>query len=168
MTEYSRPSKLDASDNCKDFNSGQVDLDSWLERFALQNQFSGMSTVFVTRTESRIAGFYALSTGGVEPAAAPERVTKGNAKHPVPVIILSRMATDLRDRGRGVGRALLGDALRRVDAAASEIGIRALLIHAKDAEAKAFYMHHAEFEPSPTDDLHLFLLMKDLRKAITR
>jgi len=84
----------------------------------------------------------------------------------VPVILLTRLAVDTSAQGRKIGRALVLDALARVNAAADDIGVRALLIHAKDEEARAFYMHLAEFEPSPTDPLHLFLLMKDLRKAL--
>ena len=127
-----------------------------------------MATVFVStdRESDRVVGYYALATGGVENAAAPTRITKGVPRHPVPVILLTRLAVDTSTQGQRLGRALLIDALARVNAAADEIGVRALLIHAKDEEARAFYMHFAEFEPSATDPLHLFLLMKDLRKAL--
>ncbi|WP_211253473.1 GNAT family N-acetyltransferase [Knoellia subterranea] len=127
-----------------------------------------MSTVFVSSDlETRkIQGFYALATGGVENAAAPARITKGVPRHPVPVILLTRLAVDSSAQGKNLGRSLLVDALARVNAAADEVGVRALLIHAKDDDARAFYMHLAEFEPSPTDPLHLFLLIKDLRKAL--
>jgi GNAT superfamily N-acetyltransferase len=125
-----------------------------------------MSTVFVSKAGQRVAGYYALATGGVEQTFAPPRVVKGIGKYPVPVIVLARLAVDRQDQGDGLGRAILADALRRVEAAAEEIGIRALLIHAKNQTALDFYMRHGEFEPSPTDPLHLFLLMKDLRKAL--
>jgi GNAT superfamily N-acetyltransferase len=82
------------------------------------------------------------------------------------VVLLARLAIDSSAQKRGLGRALLRDALIRIEAAADEIGIRALLIHAKDDSARSFYMKQAEFEPSPTDPLHLFLLMKDLRKLL--
>lgn len=88
------------------------------------------------------------------------------APSPVPVILLTRLAVDLSTRGHGLGRGLVRDALLRVDAAAEEIGVRALLVHAKDDEARNFCLHLAEFEPSPTDDLHLFLLMKDVRRNL--
>lgn len=84
----------------------------------------------------------------------------------MPVIILTRLGVDLSEQGRGLGRALVVDALRRVDSAADIVGIRALLIHAEDEGAKDFYMNLAEFEESPTDPLHLFLLIKDLRRAL--
>lgn len=126
-----------------------------------------MATVFVsTSLESRILGYYAIATGGVEQARAPGRVTKGIPKHDVPVIILARLAVAREAQGLGLGRALLKDCLHRVARVSEDVGIRALLIHATDEAARDFYCSCAEFEPSPTDELHLFLLMKDLRKAI--
>jgi len=83
------------------------------------------------------------------------------------VIILTRMGVDLTEQGRGLGKALVKDALQRVVSAGREIGVRALLIHAESEQARAFYLHIADFEPSPTDPLQLFLLMKDLRVTIS-
>lgn len=111
-----------------------------------------------------MVGYYALAAGSVEHEQTPERVTKGLAKHPILVILLARLAVDRREWGRGLGAALLKDALIRAAAAAEEIGVRAVLVHAKDDDARAFY-ERFEFEPSPTDPLHLFLLMKDIKKA---
>lgn len=168
MSSIERPRKLCADDVLSTFDCGQLDLNEWLHRHALTNQRAGMATVFVTkdRDSPHVVGYYALATGGVENAAAPTRVTKGVPRHPLPVILLTRLAVDISVQGRKLGRALLIDALRRVDAASDEVGVRALLIHAKDDDARAFYMRCAEFEPSPTDPLHLFLLMKDLKKAL--
>ena len=165
MTEFLAPRKLTAADNVDEFNCGQADLNDWLKRYALVNQKSGMSTVFVTLSGDKVVGYYALAAGGVERAQAPDRVARGQPSHPIPVILLARLAVDWSVQGSGLGRALLRDALKRVAAAADEIGVRALLIHAKDERARDFYMRCGEFEPSPTDRLHLFLLMKDLRKA---
>lgn len=127
-----------------------------------------MAAVFVTTDgeSERVVGYYVLATGGVENASAPARVTRGVPRHPVPVILLTRLAVDSSVQGRGLGGALLRDALTRVNGASGEIGVRALLIHTKDDAAREFYMHQAEFEPSPSDPLHLFLLMKDLKKAL--
>ncbi|MFG2087501.1 MULTISPECIES: GNAT family N-acetyltransferase [unclassified Spirillospora] len=163
---FSKISKLTAQDDVDAFDCGQPDLDDWLKRFALVNQKAGMSTVFVTSSEDGVVGYYALATGGVERADAPGRVVRGVPAHPVPVILLTRLAVHSGVQGKGLGRAMLRDALVRVANAAEEIGVRALLIHAKDDRAKDFYLRHAEFEPSPTDPLHLFLLLKDLRKNL--
>ncbi len=166
MSDFTTPRKLSALDNVEEFSCGQADLDNWLKRFALINQRSGMTTVFVTISGDRVVGYYALATGGVERAEAPERIVHGQPAHPIPVVLLARLAVDSSIQSRGLGRALLRDALIRVVAAADEIGVRALLVHAKDERAREFYMQCAEFEPSPTDPLHLFLLMKDLRKSL--
>lgn len=124
-----------------------------------------MVTVFVSTVEGRIAGYYALSTGALERAAAPSRVSRGTARHPIPVVLLTRLGVDADFTGRGLGRALVRDALIRVTGAAEEIGVRALLVHAKDEAARGFYEHLAEFEQSPTDPLHLVLILKDARRA---
>jgi len=166
VSDFTTPRKLSALDNVEEFSCGQADLDNWLKRFALINQRSGMTTVFVTISGDRVVGYYALATGGVERAEAPERIVHGQPAHPIPVVLLARLAVDSSIQSRGLGRALLRDALIRVVAAADEIGVRALLVHAKDERAREFYMQCAEFEPSPTDPLHLFLLMKDLRKSL--
>jgi GNAT superfamily N-acetyltransferase len=166
MSDFSAPRKFTAVDKVEEFSCGQADLDDWLKRFALVNQRSGMTTVFVTLSGDRVVGYYALATGGVERVKAPERIVRGQPAHPIPVVLLARLAVDSSVQGKGLGRALLRDALMRVAAAADEIGVRALLVHAKDERAREFYMRCCEFEPSPTDPLHLFLLMKDLRKAV--
>lgn len=125
-----------------------------------------MATVFVTTIGEKVTGYYALASGAVAQGDVPGRVSRGVAKHAIPVAILTRLAVHEDHQGAGLGRALLRDALGRVNTAADEIGIRALLIHANDDEAKTFYLDQAEFEPSPTDGLHLLLLMKDLRRAL--
>ncbi len=125
-----------------------------------------MSTVFVSAPDGRVDGYYAIAATGVSPASAPERVTKGVPRHPVPMILLARLAVDVRAQGSGLGRALVADAMRRVAAVADQVGVRALLVHAKDQAAREFYLSLARFEQSPTDELHLFLLLKDLRRAI--
>ena len=170
MTEWNRPRPLAASDNLASFNSGSPDLDLWIEKFGLGNHRAGMATVFVSTSPTepnRVLGFYALATGGVEPSTMPPRVLKGIPKHEVPVIILARLAIDQDVQGRGLGKALMVDAFMRVARLTEDVGIRALLIHAKDDAARAFYLKIAEFEPSPTDPRHLVLLMKDLKKALS-
>ena len=164
---WPRPRKLEKKDSVDAFNCGRVELDDWLARFALINQQASMTNVFVCEISGEIVAYYALSAGQVKHESASMRITKGVANHPIPVVILTRFAVDVRYQGMGLGRAMLRDLLIRVSqVAAEEIGIRALLIHAKDGVAKAYYLEQAEFEQSPTDPLHLLLLMKDLRKAI--
>ena len=98
---------------------------------------------------------------------APERLTKGLAKHPVPIMLLARLATDHRWRGKGVGKALLRDAMQRTLQTAEIAGIRALALHAKDEDAKRFY-EHFDFASSPSDAMHLFVLLKDVRRIVSQ
>jgi GNAT superfamily N-acetyltransferase len=93
-------------------------------------------------------------------------VAKGLARHPIPIMLLARMAVDRRCQGQGVGKALLRDALERTLNAAEIAGIRAFAVHAKDEQARSFY-ELFDFVPSPTDPLHLFLLLKDVRHSLS-
>jgi len=155
--------KLTNTQDADGFDCGKEPLNRFLKRFALVNQKSGSARTYVVcRGESRIVGYYSLAAGSVDHGASPARVTKGQARHPVPVMLLARLAVDRGEQGRGLGRALLKDALSRTLQAADIAGIRALIVHAKDDEARAWY-ESFDFEPSPTDPYHLFLLMKDLR-----
>ena len=164
---WTRPRKLLRADDLEAFSSGNEDLDDWFHRFAFTDQRAGMSTVFVCENEGRIDGFYALSTGGLDPSQAPPRALQGVARHPIPVLLLTRMAVDMPQQGHGLGTALLRDCCLRVAAVSEEVGVRALLIHAKDDAARRFYLSFAEFEESPTDPLHLVLMLKDLRKSLS-
>ncbi len=120
-----------------------------------------------TPREMRVLGYYSLAAGSVTHDEAPERVRKGQARHPIPVILLARLAIGVSVHGRGLGAALLKDALLRTAQAAETIGARALLVHANDDNVKSFYEHFT-FEPSPSDPYHLLLIMKDLLRLVGR
>lgn len=159
--------KIAASDDVASFDCGNPALNQFLQRFALVNQKANSAQTYVCCEEGTgtVAGFYSLAVGSVEPSAAAGRVIKGLARHPVPVMILARLAIDSKHQSVGLGRALLKDALLRTVHAADIAGIRAVLVHAKDDAARNWYMHWG-FEPSPTDPYHLFLLVKDLVKIV--
>jgi GNAT superfamily N-acetyltransferase len=150
-------------DDVASFDCGHPALNQFLQRFALVNQKANSAQTYVCceHGTSTVAGFYSLVVGSVEPSAAASRVVKGLARHPVPVMILARLAIDQKHQSAGLGRALLKDALLRTAQAAGIAGIRAVLVHAKDDTAREWYLHWG-FEPSPTDPYHLFLLIKDL------
>lgn len=159
---FSAVQKLHASHEVA-FECGKEPLDRFLKRYALANQKAGSAQTYVVcRGERQVVGYYSLAVGAVEHAEAPERVSKGLARHPIPVMLLARLAIDRSEQGKGLGVALLKDALLRTAQAADIAGIRALLVHAKDEQARIWY-EGFDFEPSPTDPYHLFLLMKDLR-----
>jgi GNAT superfamily N-acetyltransferase len=147
------------------FNCGSAPLNAYLQRFALTNQSAGGAQTYVAVIDERVIGYYSLSTASVEYEAATERMQRGLARHPIPVLLIARLAIDREWQGKGLGAALLADALRRVAAAADIVGIRAVLVHAKDDTARSFY-EHFDFAPSPVDPLHLFLLVKDIASLI--
>ena len=157
--------KLTPSDAVQSFDCGDAALNSFLHRFALVSQQSNSAQTYVCGYGVSVVGFYSLAVGSVDPGAAAPRLIKGVPRHPVPVMILARLAVDVAHQRVGLGRALLKDALRRTAQAADIAGIRALLVHAKDERARKWYLSF-DFEPSPSDPLHLFLLMKDLRAAL--
>lgn len=165
---YRRPEPLTKSHALEDFDCGSPPL-NWLKRHALTSQAAGTARVFVATEEGvRVLGYYALAAAQVEPVAASERLAKGQPRHrPIPVVLLGRLAVDLDHQSRGVGTSLLKDAMLRAHQAGDEIGVRAMLVHAKDDRARQWYEQYG-FEPSPTDPLHLILLMKDLRALIAR
>lgn len=157
--------KLGALDNTDFFDSGQEELERFLKKFALQNQAANAAQSYVTCRTNRVVGYYTLAVGSVRPEESSRRVVKGLARHPVPVMILARLAVDRSEQGAGIGKSLLKDALLRTAQAADIAGIRALVVHAKDENARRWYAQF-DFEPSPTDPLHLFLLLKDLKKLL--
>jgi GNAT superfamily N-acetyltransferase len=163
---YEQVRKLEATDSITSFDCGHPALNQFLQRFALINQKAHSAQTYVCCQDGAVAGFYSLAVGSVEPAAATGRVIKGLARHPVPVMILARLAVDRNHQGSGLGRALLKDALLRTVQAADLAGIRALFVHAKDDAARDWYLGWG-FEPSPTDPYHLFLLIKDLQRLVT-
>ncbi|MEI6825211.1 MAG: GNAT family N-acetyltransferase [Desulfuromonadales bacterium] len=165
---YESVRKIELSDNVALFDCGHPALNQFLQRFAVVNQKANSAQTYVCceRGTPVVAGFYSLVVGSVEPSTASIRAAKGLAQHPVPVMILARLAIDQNHQSAGLGRALLKDALLRTVQAASIAGIRAVLVHVKDDAARTWYLHWG-FEPSPTDPYHLFLIMKDLAKLVT-
>jgi predicted N-acetyltransferase YhbS len=140
-------------------------LNDWLKRFALANQKNESARTYIIHRSGSVVGYYSISAGSVAVHETPVRVSRGLARHPIPVILLARLAVDKDEKGAGLGKALLRDALVRIAQAADIVGARAVLVHAIDEQAKKFYLHF-DFELSPTHDLQLMLLMKDLRKTL--
>lgn len=152
------------------FDCGSLAQSTWLVDHALQSHRAGLSRVYVVcdadQADRRVVGYYALAAGSVAPADASPRLRQGAGRYHQPVVILTRLGVDRTAQGEGLGRALVVDALRRIAVAAEVIGVRALLIHCETEAARDFYLRLAKFEPSPTDPMHLLLLIKDLRRAL--
>ncbi len=159
--------KLSRDHDLARFDCGKTALNDWLVRYAWQNQQADAAKTYVTSRGNRVVGYYSLVASSVRRSDAPERIAKGLANHPIGVILLARLALDVAEKGQGLGKALLKDALVRTAQAAEIVGVRALLVDAIDDEARRFYMHF-NFEPSSVGPMHLMLLMKDLRAMLTR
>lgn len=164
---YSRPQPLEREHDRGSFACGEPELDRWLADHALGAQASGSARVFISTDGNRIVGYYALAAAQLQPGEAGKRALKGQPQQrPIPAVLLARLAVDQGHQGKGLGRSLLQDAMLRTDAAAEELGIRLMPVHAKHAEAGRWYRGFG-FEESPTDPLHLMLLMKDLRAYLS-
>jgi len=163
---YRRPARLAREHELDDFDCGEPALDEWLKRHARAAEASESARVFVvTGDGATVVAYYALAAAQVESRSATPRAAKGLPSRPIPAILLARLAVDRRHQSRGLGRSLLQDVMLRCVAAADEIGVRVLLVHAKNERAKRWYEQYG-FEESPTDRLHVMLLMKDLRRFI--
>jgi GNAT superfamily N-acetyltransferase len=145
------------------FSSGQPELDRFFIQFALQSQQAGTSRTYVGLAGDIVIGFYTLVASEIAHAQAPERLTKGVARHPIPLMLLARLAVHRDWQGRRIGTGLLRDAMDRTLRAAEILGIRALAVHAKDDNAVAFYSRFG-FIPSPINPRHMYLLLKDIHR----
>lgn len=160
-----RIEKLRRDHQIERFTCGRDELDRFLLRYALANQQANAAQTWLGLHDSEVVGFYTLVVGEVAYGDAPERLTKGLARHPVPIMLLARLGVSTGWQGRKLGAGLLKDAMRRTLQAADIAGMRAFTVHAKDEPARRFYEHFG-FAASPTDPFHLFLLVKDLRRLI--
>jgi len=161
-----RVEKLRPEHPIEEFDCGREELNRYLLRYAWANQQAGAAQTYVGLVADAVVGYHTLAVGQVTREEAPERLTKGLACHPVPIMLLARLAVDRRWHGQGIGKALLRDAMQRTVQAADIAGIRAFAVHAKDEEARSFYRKF-DFIPSPTDPMHLFVLLKDVRRIIS-
>jgi GNAT superfamily N-acetyltransferase len=164
---FSDPEPL-APDHVVDgFDSGRGSLDGWLTLHAHQAAAAGSARTYVIidAHQRRVVGYHALTAAGLERDAATPRVIKGMPRYPIPVVLLARLAVDVSVTGLGLGGWLLRDAMLRTLAAADTIGVRAMLVHAIDADARRFYLRHG-LQPSPSDPLHLMILLKDIAASL--
>lgn len=147
------------------FSCGKEALDAWLLKRASTSQVSGAARTYVVEAEGRVVGYFSLATASVARTHLTGRA-KRNIPDPVPAVLLTRFATDVKYQGKGLGKAMLRSAIEKVKRAAEVVGVACLLVHAKDEDAKNFYLRYG-LEPSPTDPLHLILLLKDVPSSLT-
>jgi GNAT superfamily N-acetyltransferase len=155
------PEPINETHEIELFDSGVVALDNWLKRRARGNHASGASRTYVVCEQRRVVAYYALAAGGVDIDTAPGRVRR-NMPDPVPVSVLGRLAIERTYQKRGLGRALMQDASKRVLQAADLIGIRGIVVHAISEDAKAFYLALG-FDVSPLQPMTLMATLADLK-----
>ncbi len=158
MGKVTAPEPLTAQHDRTSFDCGAPSLNDWLQKRALKNAASGASQSFVVCENQEVIGYYALATGSVARQEAPGNVRR-SMPDPIPVIVLGRLAVDLKWQGSGIGPGLLKDAVIRAVSVAQQVGVRALLVHALDEKAKGFYTLHGFIE-SPMDSMTLMLSLK--------
>jgi hypothetical protein len=166
---YREPEPLEADHVTDTFECRSVEQTDWLRRYARQSSSTGTTRAFVvTQPDDReVVAYYAWCMAQLDSVDAPARLRKGVGRYPQPIALLARLGVDTRDEGRGLGAALLVDVIARLLALDEKIGCRGLLIHAETTQARDFYLHLIpELDTSPTDDLHLVLLMKDARRTL--
>lgn len=160
-TERYDPSRHDTSD----FESGNEALDRWLVRYAGQSERRDAARTFVVTAAGAVIGYYALLAGELDHGVATDQTRKGMSRHyPIPVAILARLAVDRRHQNRGLGAALLRDALRRVAVASEQLAVRAVVVHAIDAPAVRFYQHFG-FRALSTTPRTLMVTLAELNAA---
>jgi len=167
---YRPPVLLGAEHDLDGFECRSEEQSEWLRRHARQSSTTGTTRVLVATPANSnvVVAYYAWCMASISLDDAPARARKGAGRYPQPVALLARLGVDVGHEGRGIGTGLLQDVIARTHALGDEIGCRGLLVRAETAEARDFYVHLVpEFEASPSDELHLFLLMKDIRRTLS-
>ncbi len=160
----SPPEPLSDNHQIGGFASDEPVLDDWLSRRARPNQASGASRTYVVCDGQRVVGYYSLASGAIAHSTVPGKFRR-NMSNPIPVVVLTRLAVDRSQQGRGLGRAMFRDAARRVAQAADTIGIRGIVVHAISDEARRFYISLG-FDPCPAEVMTLVVTLRDLRAAL--
>ena len=171
MSCYQPPELLAARHQLAGFRCRSEEQTTWLVEVARQAHGTGTTRVFVVTEvdQLQVVAYYAWCMASVAIADLPERLRRGAGRYPQPIALLARLGVDQRHEGQGLGAALLLDVITRVASLSEAIGCRGLLVHAESEQARSFYEHLIpEFERSPTDPLHLLLLLKDIRRTLGR
>lgn len=165
MEQLTSPEPLSEVHSLNNFDCNEVTLNDWLQKRALRNQVSGASRIFVVcNAEREVRAYYCLSAGAIAHYEAPKNLRR-NMPNPLPVVVLGRLAIDQKVQGKGLGSALLKDALLRVVQVSLETGVFAVLVHALSDSAKKFYLSRG-FVESPIQPMTLFMTVKTIRSLL--
>ena len=159
------PRKLAKEDDCSKFSSGAAELDDWFRRFAYENLRANNAITYVSCIDREVVGFYSIAVAGVAKDDAHPQIAQRGVPSDIPCILLARLAVDSRYHGQGFGAGLLQDALTRAATISESVGARAVLIHARDEAARAFYEKSIDCFRSPAAELQLMIPMKAVRHS---
>lgn len=162
---YGAPELLNEGHDRSSFACGKPSLNQYIKKYALVNQQNEISRTYVATRDARVVGYYTLTFGSISHEEVTSKIKAELPQYPIPVMLLARLAVDKKEAGKGLGKGLLKDAMLRTIQAADIGGLRAMLTHAKDEEAKHFYQRYG-FEESPIQPLTLMLAIKDIRASL--
>lgn len=157
------PERISEKHDLENFDCGDSALNDWLKRKSLKNESTNDSRTYVICDDQNVIGYYSIATGSIDHAQAPSSL-KRNAPNPISVMILGRLAIDTKWQNRGLGMALLRDAILKTIAISEIACVKALVVHAISSEAKQFYKSN-DFIDSPAE-LTLMLPVKDILRNI--
>ena len=158
------PSTLTTNHKLDKFDCGEASLNHWLIKRALKNNLTGASRCFVLSVDNQVIAYYCLSAGAISHQASPKTMRR-NMPDPLPVLLLGRLAVDKRYHHRGIGRALLRDAMIRAVNVAGDTGVFAILVHALSESAKQFYLS-CGFVLSPLQPMTLMMTLETVRSIL--
>lgn len=154
--------KLTSEHSLESFDCGNDALNEYLRTYALINQKLSIAQTYVAQVDGSVIGFYTLATASAQHEETPKKISRGLPRYPIPILLIARLAVDVRYQKKKIGKGLLKDALLRARKVADIVGIRAVLVHAKNEEVASWYRRF-DFESSPLDETHLFLSVKDIK-----
>jgi GNAT superfamily N-acetyltransferase len=164
-SEELRLERLHVAHDVRSFESGNAELDGWLQRHGLAAQQMDSARTFLLLEGGRILGYFSLTMGSVRRDEAPRRLVRGMAGYPVGMVLLARLAVDQSEQGKGRGALLLAEALRKAVAAGEAAAARLVVVDAIDEQAASFYRQHG-FVPAPDHPLRLYRRMSDIRASL--
>ncbi len=157
--------RLAAHHDTAAFDSGNDDLDSWLQRHAVAAQQMDSARTFLLMRDTTVVGYFSLTMGSVLRQDAPAKLVRGLPAYPVGMVLLARLAIDRSEQGAGLGGLLLAEALRKAIDAGEAAAARLVVVDAIDDDAVAFYQHHG-FVLAPGHDHRLYRRTKDIRASL--
>ncbi len=156
---------LSAEHELTGFDCGNAELTGWLVDHALASQKADLARTYLALSNAGIAGYVSLTTGSIRPEAAPRRYARGMPRHPIPTILIARLAVDRRYQRQRLGSRLLAEALRRAVLASDTAAARLVVVDAIDDDAAAFYRRWG-FIAVPENPRRLFRKISDIRKTL--